>query len=157
MSDIYHLMIIRDWLYPNNTFDEVRDLLVKFPNTGTYVEDPNSGRRVIQVPKIEQCMTFTPTEEEMIAMCNGWVGNPTVATKPTWSWPHVPTPVQTSEDDWVYTPDPHYCKHSWVNTGSRRTWCKKCDSDGDLDPMTGSVTITARVKPTKDNVIKGED
>lgn len=57
---------------------------------------------------------------------------------------------------WDYKPDPHWCQHTWVDTGSRRTWCKRCDCDGDLDPMTNTVTVVVREKEPK-NIIKGNE
>ena len=40
--------------------------------------------------------------------------------------------------------------HTWVDTGMRRTFCKTCDADGDLDPMTGIVTVVFRAKHRKE-------
>ena len=43
----------------------------------------------------------------------------------------------------------HQCQHKWIDTGMRKTFCKHCDVDGELDPMTGQVTVVMRNKEDK--------
>lgn len=59
-----------------------------------------------------------------------------------WGLSYVPTPVVY--ENWEYTNKP--CTHIWVATGTRRTWCKDCDCDGLLDPVSGVVTVVFREK-----------
>lgn len=61
--------------------------------------------------------------------------------KGKWDQPH-------SFYDWTspYGYSPCLGGHQWIPTGTRRTWCKECDADGDLDPLTGIVTIVFRDK-----------
>jgi hypothetical protein len=40
-------------------------------------------------------------------------------------------------------------KHDWINNGTRAVWCKRCDKDGILDPMTNEVTEVIRPKLTE--------
>jgi hypothetical protein len=40
-------------------------------------------------------------------------------------------------------------KHDWINNGTRTVWCKRCDKDGLLDPMTNEVTEVTRPKLTE--------
>lgn len=54
------------------------------------------------------------------------------------------------------TPNWRYCAHQWLDTGMRRTYCKRCDIRADWDPMTGEY----KVLPPEDdnrNIQKGND
>lgn len=42
---------------------------------------------------------------------------------------------------WSWKPDPRYCKHQFIDTGMRRTYCKICDVRADRDLFTGEITI----------------
>ena len=59
-----------------------------------------------------------------------------------WGIPH--SMFTLNENDWEMSPyawGTSCYVHTWVDTGSRTTWCRKCDADGELDPMTGVVSI----------------
>lgn len=45
------------------------------------------------------------------------------------------------EEEWTYQ-----CQHKWIDTGMRKTFCKHCDAEGELDPMTGQVTLVFKNK-----------
>ena len=59
----------------------------------------------------------------------------------TWGYPHMAT-------DWDTPYGQYQCYqgHTWIDTGTNRTWCKHCDVDGDSDSMTGIVTVVYRPK-----------
>lgn len=40
------------------------------------------------------------------------------------------------------------CSHEFVDTGMRKTWCKKCNIEGYRDPMLGTIEIV--IGPAKD-------
>lgn len=48
--------------------------------------------------------------------------------------PDDSTPTESTEK-------PTCNEHSWVDLGTRRTWCKVCDQDGEWDFSTGTVTL----------------
>ena len=58
-----------------------------------------------------------------------------------WGIPYWPTQYGSEDTDWIYN-----CKHLWVDTGMRKTFCKHCDVEGDYDPMTGQVTVVFKEK-----------
>lgn len=62
-----------------------------------------------------------------------------VDEKNGWSIPHWPQ----GDAEWMdYKRDrAYFCEHKWADTGMRKTFCKECDVDGELDPMTGQVRI----------------
>lgn len=63
----------------------------------------------------------------------------------SWGLPHVPAPITVADYD-AFEGISYLCEHSWVDTGSRMTFCKKCNADGELDPMTNKVTVIFKSK-----------
>lgn len=83
------------------------------------------------------------TPEEIVSINKG-----TYMSDSKWGLPHVLQSIDWNTPYGYYDPCA-YRGHKWVETGSCRTWCKECDVDGDLDPMTGLVTVVFRDKSDK--------
>jgi len=39
----------------------------------------------------------------------------------------------------------HCSEHTWADTGTKRTWCKKCDVDGHFDGTLAKFVATKEV------------